>query len=182
MIDSEGRELILCVTIVCLIIFLVVFVDLLGFSLILPLLPYYAEQYGASAIVVGLLTASYAAAQLVGAPILGRLSDQHGRRPILLSEHCRHHPRLYLVGHCRTPGAMVGDDGLWRHAWWRSTSAILALLFTSRILDGLTGGNISVAQAYISDITTPENRNKALGMIGAAFGLGFIIGPALVAI
>ena len=161
-----------------LIIFLVVFVDLLGFSLILPLLPYYAEQYGASAIVVGLLTASYAAAQLVGAPILGRLSDQKGRRPILLVSIAGTILGFILLAIAEPLGQWLGTT-LFGGTLVAINLCILALLFTSRILDGLTGGNISVAQAYISDITTPENRNKALGMIGAAFGLGFIIGPAL---
>ena len=137
-------------------IFLVVFIDLLGFGLILPLLPYYAETFGASDTVVGLLVASYAAAQLLGAPILGRFSDRFGRRPILLLSLFGTLLGFLLLGYANT---------LW-------------ILFAARILDGLTGGNISVAQAYISDVTDAKNRAKGLGMIGAAFGLGFIIGPA----
>ena len=137
-------------------IFLIVFIDMLGFGLILPLLPYYAETFGASDTVIGLLVASYAAAQLVGAPILGRLSDRFGRRPILL---------LSLVG------TLLGFLLL-------GFAKTLFILFIARILDGITGGNISVAQAYISDVTDAKNRAKGLGMIGAAFGLGFIIGPA----
>jgi DHA1 family tetracycline resistance protein-like MFS transporter len=137
-------------------IFLIVFIDLLGFGLILPLLPYYAETFGASDTVVGLLVASYAAAQLVGAPILGRFSDRFGRRPILL---------LSLVGTLLGFLLLGFANTLW-------------LLFAARILDGLTGGNISVAQAYITDVTDAKSRAKGLGMIGAAFGLGFIIGPA----
>ena len=137
-------------------IFLIVFIDMLGFGLILPLLPYYAETFGASDTVIGLLVASYAAAQLVGAPILGRLSDRFGRRPILL---------LSLVG------TLLGFMLL-------GFAKTLFILFAARILDGITGGNISVAQAYISDVTDAKNRAKGLGMIGAAFGLGFIIGPA----
>jgi DHA1 family tetracycline resistance protein-like MFS transporter len=158
-------------------IFLVVFVDLLGFSLILPLLPYYAEAYGANALVTGLLVASYAAAQLVGAPILGRLSDEHGRRPILLVSIAGTILGFVLLGVAEPLGNWFGA------ALGASIVVVdvvvLVLLFTSRILDGLTGGNISVAQAYISDITTPENRARGLGLIGAAFGLGFIIGPVV---
>ncbi len=138
-------------------IFLVVFIDLLGFSFILPLLPYYAATFGASPFVVGLLTASYAAAQFFGAPVLGRLSDRFGRKPVL----------LISIG-----GTFLGFMLL-------GVANTLLVLFISRILDGLTGGNISVAQAYISDVTDASNRAKGLGMIGAAFGLGFIFGPAL---
>jgi DHA1 family tetracycline resistance protein-like MFS transporter len=140
-----------------LIIFLIVFIDLLGFSLILPLLPFYAETFGATPFQVGLLVASYAAAQLVGAPILGRISDRFGRRPVLL---------ISLLG-TFIGFLMLGfANSLW-------------MLFASRLLDGFTGGNISVAQAYITDITDEDNRAKGLGLLGAAFGLGFIIGPAI---
>ena len=138
-------------------IFLIVFIDLLGFSLILPLLPYYAETFGASDTVVGLLVASYAAAQLIGAPLLGRISDRVGRRPVLLVSLFGTLVGFLLLGFAKT----------------------LLVLFIARILDGLTGGNISVAQAYISDVTDAKDRSKGLGMIGAAFGLGFIIGPAM---
>jgi len=135
----------------------IVFVDLLGFSLILPLLPYYAQTFGADAFVTGLLVASYAVAQLIGAPALGRLSDRIGRRPVLL---------ISIAG-TFVGFLMLGFAG----ALW--------VLFVSRIVDGLTGGNLSVAQAYITDVSDLKNRAKALGMIGAAFGLGFIIGPAV---
>jgi len=156
-------------------IFIVVFVDLLGFSLILPLLPYYAETYGASATLVGFLVASYAAASLFGAPLLGRLSDKFGRRPILLISVIGTMLGFLLLG-------FAGPIGSGIATWFSLPSAniaILAVLFLSRILDGLTGGNISVAQAYISDVTDAKNRAKGLGLIGAAFGLGFIIGPAV---
>lgn len=137
-------------------IFLVVFIDMLGFGLILPLLPYYAETFGASDTVIGLLVASYAAAQLLGAPVLGRLSDRFGRRPILLISLAGTLVGFLLLGFANT---------LW-------------MLFAARILDGVTGGNISVAQAYIADVTDEKSRARGLGMIGAAFGLGFILGPA----
>ncbi len=137
-------------------IFLIVFIDLLGFGLILPLLPYYAESFGASDTLIGILVASYAAAQLVGAPLLGRLSDRFGRRPILLLSLFGTLISFLLLGFAKT----------------------LVLLFIARIADGITGGNISVAQAYIADVTDEKSRAKGLGMIGAAFGLGFIFGPA----
>lgn len=136
-------------------IILVVFIDLLGFSLILPLLPYYAETFHANAFVTGLLVASYAIAQLIGAPLLGRMSDRYGRRPILLASIFGTFLGFLLLGIA---------NALW-------------ILFAARIIDGLTGGNLSIAQAYISDVTNAKNRAKGLGMIGAAFGLGFIIGP-----
>ena len=136
-------------------IILLVFIDLLGFSLILPLLPYYAETFHANAFVTGLLVASYAVAQLIGAPLLGRMSDRYGRRPILLASIFGTFVGFLLLGVA---------NALW-------------ILFASRIIDGLTGGNLSIAQAYISDVTDAKNRAKGLGLIGAAFGLGFIIGP-----
>jgi DHA1 family tetracycline resistance protein-like MFS transporter len=156
-------------------VFVIVFVDLLGFGLILPLLPFYADAYGATPFVVGLLAASYAAAQLVGAPVLGRLSDRYGRRPVLLISIAGTVLAFLLLGLADPLGrALAGNSSA------ATTNAIiLALLFVSRILDGVTGGNISVAQAYITDITDEENRARGLGLIGAAFGLGFIIGPAL---
>jgi DHA1 family tetracycline resistance protein-like MFS transporter len=138
-------------------LFLIVFIDLLGFSIILPLLPFYAETFGATPIQIGFLVASYAAAQLVGAPLLGRLSDRFGRKPVL----------LISLG-----GTFIGFLILgFANSLW--------MLFLSRILDGFTGGNISVAQAYITDVTDESNRAKGLGFLGAAFGLGFIIGPAV---
>ncbi len=138
------------------ILFIIVFIDLLGFSLILPLLPYYAETFGATPVQIGLLVASYAAAQLIGAPLLGRMSDRFGRKPVLV---------ISLVGTFAGFLLLGFANSLW-------------MLFASRLLDGFTGGNISVAQAYITDITDESNRAKGLGMLGAAFGLGFIIGPA----
>ncbi len=136
-------------------IILVVFIDLLGFSLILPLLPYYAKTFEANSFVTGLLVASYAVAQLAGAPLLGRLSDRFGRRPVLLASVFGTFLGFLLLGFA---------NSLW-------------MLFVSRIIDGLTGGNLSVAQAYITDVTDAKSRSQGLGMIGAAFGIGFIIGP-----
>lgn len=155
-------------------IFLIVFVDLLGFSLILPLLPYYAEAYGASPAIVGLLVASYAAAQLIGAPLLGRLSDRLGRRPVLMFSVAGTFLGFILLGLADPLGRMLAGLVSFQSA----NIFIIAILFFSRILDGLTGGNLNVAQAYIADITNESNRAKSLGLIGAAFGLGFILGPA----
>ncbi len=137
-------------------IFLIVFVDLLGFGLILPLLPFYAESFGASELVVGLLIASYSFMQFIGAPILGRLSDKWGRRPVLLLSQF---------------GTFVGFIVL-------GVANTLLLLFVGRIIDGISGANLSTAQAYISDVTEEKDRAKSFGLIGAAFGLGFILGPA----
>ncbi|GAB4430634.1 MAG: tetracycline resistance MFS efflux pump [Anaerolineae bacterium] len=164
-------------------IFVIVFVDLLGFSLILPLLPYYAESYQASPMLVGLLVAAYAAMQLIGAPLLGRLSDQYGRRPVLLISIFGTFIGFLLLGFADPLGRALagllpaGFAGLEPAAL--QNTIILGLLFLSRMLDGLTGGNISVAQAYITDVTDESNRAKGMGLIGAAFGLGFIIGPAV---
>lgn len=138
-------------------LFLIVFIDLLGFSIILPLLPFYAETFNATPTQIGLLVASYAAAQLIGAPVLGRLSDRFGRKPLLIISLAGTFIGFLILGFANS----------------------LVMLFASRILDGFTGGNISVAQAYVTDITDGSSRAKGLGMLGAAFGLGFIIGPAL---
>ncbi len=144
-------------------VFLVVFVDLLSFSLILPLMPYIAANYGLNSFFVGLLLATYPIGQVFGTPILGRLSDRFGRKPILL---------LSVAG---TFLALISLGLILLY----NPSGSIVLIFATRLFDGLTGGNITVAQSYISDVTTPENRAKGLGMIGAAFGLGFIFGPAI---
>lgn len=137
-------------------IFLIVFIDLLGFGLILPLLPFYAESLGANELTVGLLIASYSFMQFLGAPVLGRLSDKFGRRPVLLASQFGTFVGFLILGVANT---------LW-------------LLFLSRIIDGVSGANLSTAQAYIADVTDEKNRAKSFGLIGAAFGLGFILGPA----
>jgi len=156
-------------------IFIIVFVDLLGFSLILPLLPYYAEKYGASPFVVGLLVASYAAASLIGSPLLGRLSDRFGRRTILLVSVFGTLLGFLLLGFA----APIGQGLAKLIAPSAANAFVLGALFFARMLDGLTAGNLTVAQAYITDITDAKNRARGLGLIGAAFGLGFIIGPAV---
>ncbi len=138
-------------------IFLIVLVDVLGMTIILPLLPFYAERMGASAFVVGLLVASYAACQLVAGPILGQFSDRVGRRPVLVISQI---------------GTFIGFLILAR-------ANVLWVVFLSRIIDGLTAGNLSIAQAYIADVTKPSERSKSFAVIGIAFGVGFLIGPAI---
>jgi multidrug resistance protein len=139
------------------IIFLTIFIDLIGFGIVLPLLPFYATDFGADPIVIGLLVAMHPAMQFLFGPIWGRLSDRIGRRPILL---------LGLVG----SGLSYLLFGLATNLTW---------LFASRILQGIAGANIPVAQAYIADSTNLENRTRGMGLVGAAFGLGFIAGPAI---
>ncbi|XXY52378.1 MFS transporter [Sorangium sp. So ce269] len=138
-------------------IFLTVFVDVLGLTLVLPLLPFYAEHFGASELVVGVLAASYAVCQLVSGPILGRISDRAGRKPTLLASQT---------------GTFIGFLVL-------GSASSLWMLFLGRIIDGLTAGNLTIAQAYISDVTRPEERTRAFGLIGIAFGSGFLLGPAI---
>jgi DHA1 family tetracycline resistance protein-like MFS transporter len=142
-----------------LVIFVTVFIDLVGFGIVIPVLPFYVEgtRFDASPRVVGLLFASYSVMQLVFTPILGRLSDRYGRRPVLFFSLLGTSLGFFVLGFATT---------LW-------------MLFAGRIIDGITGGNISTAQAYIADVTTEENRAKGMGLIGAAFGLGFIFGPAI---
>ena len=142
-----------------LVIFITVFIDLVGFGIVMPVLPFYAEgtKFGATPSQVGLLFASYSVMQLVFAPVLGRLSDKYGRRPILL---------ISLLGTALGFLILGSATTLW-------------MLFLGRIIDGISGGNISTAQAYIADVTTKEDRAKGMGLIGAAFGLGFVFGPAI---
>jgi MFS transporter, DHA1 family, tetracycline resistance protein len=156
-------------------IFIVVFVDMLGFGLILPLLPYYAETFGATPLLIGLIVASFAAASLVGAPLMGRLSDRYGRRPILLLSVAGTFIGYLLLGFAQPIGSFLAN----LFAAHEVNAFIIGVLFMSRMIDGFTGGNITVAQAFISDITDETNRSRGLGIIGSAFGLGFIIGPAV---
>lgn len=141
------------------VIFTTVFIDLVGFGIVIPVLPFYAEgtSFNATPRMVGLLFASYSIMQLIFSPILGGLSDKYGRRPVLLLSIIGTGIGFLVLGFAQT----------------------IFMLFVGRILDGITGGNISTAQAYIADITTTENRAKGMGLIGAAFGLGFILGPAI---
>jgi DHA1 family tetracycline resistance protein-like MFS transporter len=138
-------------------IFLIVAVDVLGLTIMIPLLPFYAEKLGASATQVGLLIGVYAACQLVSGPLLGKMSDTTGRKPLLLVSQVG-----TLIGFL----IMAFAPSLW-------------VLFIARVIDGATAGNLSLAQAYISDITRPEERAKSFGVIGIAFGMGFLIGPAI---
>ena len=150
----------------------VVFVDLLGFSIVLPLMPFYASRFQASDTTIGLLVASYAVAQFFATPILGQLSDRYGRRPVLILSVLGSLLGFVMWAFAEPLGGLC-LPGLEPH------NAALTVLLASRVLDGFSGGNISVAQAYISDVTTPERRSAGMGMIGAAFGLGFILGPPL---
>lgn len=140
-----------------LLIFATVFIHLIGFGIVIPVLPLYAERFGASPLVIGLLVSSYSLMQAAFAPLLGRFSDKVGRRPVLLISMAGTAAGFLLMG--------------WAKA--------LPLLFAGRIIDGMTGGSISTAQAYIADITPPERRSSGMGLIGAAFGIGFIFGPAI---
>lgn len=164
-------------------IFLVVFVDLLSFGLILPLIPYFVEDYGGSATLVGLIVATYAAAQFVGAPLLGRLSDRFGRRPILLLSIGGTSLGLAALGLAEPLGtalsSFVLEDPSAAELAALRNGTILGLMFLSRGLTGLAGGNLTVAQAYVADITDHADRARGMGLLGAAFGLGFILGPAI---
>jgi MFS transporter, DHA1 family, tetracycline resistance protein len=139
------------------ILFLIVLVDLVGFGLVVPLLPFYAVRFEATAPEVTWLLATYSLCQLLTAPLWGRLSDRLGRRPALMAS--------------MTAAALA--------YLWLGAAGALWMLFAARALAGACAGNIAAAQAYIADITRPEERAHGMGMIGAAFGLGFIFGPAL---
>jgi DHA1 family tetracycline resistance protein-like MFS transporter len=145
------------------IIFLTVFIDLIGFGIVLPLLPVYSRTFGAKGWQIGLLMASYSVMQFLFSPVWGRLSDRVGRRPLLLMS---------------TAGAAVSYS-LFALGSGLSGQLALGMLLVSRVFAGICGANITVAQAYIADITPPEDRSRRMGLIGMAFGLGFIFGPAL---
>ena len=138
-------------------ILVIVLVDLIGLSIIVPLMPYFAARFGANAIIIGILQATYPMMQFIGAPLLGGLSDRFGRKPILIVSQIGTLAGFILLGFA---------NSLW-------------LLFLSRIIDGLSGANISTAQAAIADSTTEKTRTQGLGLTGAAFGVGFVVGPMI---
>jgi MFS transporter, DHA1 family, tetracycline resistance protein len=138
-------------------IFLTILLDLIGFGMILPLLPFYAQELRATPFRIGLLFSSYSLAQLLFAPMLGRLSDRVGRRPVLLA-------------------SIAGGAASYLLFAWASSYAVLLL---ARWLSGMAAANYAIAQAYMADVSSPENRSRAMGLVGAAFGLGFVLGPAL---
>jgi MFS transporter, DHA1 family, tetracycline resistance protein len=139
------------------VLFLIVVIDLIGFGLVIPLLPFYAERFSASPQEVTTLMAVFSLMSMLTAPLWGRLSDRVGRRPVL----------------------MISMAAAALAYLWMGFASALWMLFAARALAGACAGNIAAAQAYVADVTTPENRAKGMGLIGAAFGLGFIIGPAL---
>ncbi|MBX3160173.1 MAG: MFS transporter [Deltaproteobacteria bacterium] len=138
-------------------IFLIVLVDVLGFTIVIPLLAFYSESFGATPLIATLVVSVYAVCSLLSTPIIGKLSDTYGRKRLLLISQVGTFAGFILLG---------SATALW-------------MVFVGRILDGLTAGNLSLAQAYISDHTKPENRTKAFGVIGVAFGIGFMFGPGL---
>ena len=139
------------------IVVLIVLIDLLGFSVVMPLLAPFAEQYGFREWQIGLLFSAYPLCQLIAGPILGRMSDRFGRRPILILSQAGTALSFLILGLSRN----------------------FTVMLLARMLDGASGGNILVAQAYVADVTKPENRSRGMGLIGMAFGLGFVLGPLL---
>jgi len=139
------------------IVILIVLIDLLGFTVVMPLLGPFAKQYGFSEWQIGVLFAAYPFCQLIAGPILGRLSDRYGRRPLLIFSQAGTALSFLILGLSRN----------------------FTLMLLARMLDGASGGNILVAQAYVADVTPPEHRARGMGLIGMAFGLGFVLGPLL---
>jgi len=139
------------------VIWTTVAVDLVGFGIVMPILPQYAERFGVTATVIGLLMSSFSLAQLVCAPLLGRVSDRIGRKPVIL---------LSLFGTALGSFLTGAAGSVW-------------VLFAGRLLDGASGASVSVAQASVADVAPPEERARLMGLLGAAFGVGFVAGPAL---
>ncbi len=139
------------------IIFFTILINMIGFGVVIPVLPFYAERFGATPWEIGWLFGIFSLVQFIFAPLLGHLSDKFGRRPVLILSTIGTATGFFIMGFAQT----------------------LVLLFVGRVIDGMSGGSIGAAQAYVADITGPEDRSKAMGLIGAAFGLGFIFGPAL---
>jgi len=141
------------------IIFVTILIDLIGFGIVIPVLPYYLESdaFNGTPLQLGWLLASYSIMQFIFSPVLGAISDKYGRRPVLFFSLLGTAAGLFMIGFANT----------------------MLLIFAGRILDGMTGGNISTAQAYIADVTTRENRAKGMGLVGASFGIGFVLGPAI---
>lgn len=139
------------------VIFTILVTEVLGFSLILPFLPFYAQQFGATPLIIGLIASSFSVFQFFSAPIMGRLSDHYGRKPLLVLSQLSTFAGFLILGYA---------NSLW-------------MIFLSRIVDGLFGANYTIAQAYLSDISSKKDRSKAFGLSGAAFGFGFLIGPGI---
>src|SRR5258708_18395534 len=139
------------------IILLIVFIDLIGFGMIIPILPLYGQSFGALEWQIGLLLASYSFMQFLASPVLGGISDRFGRKPVLL---------------CSLLGSAIGYILM-------ANAHSLFMLFLARIIAGISGASVGTASAYIADITPPENRSRRIGLIGAAFGVGFVLGPAI---
>lgn len=138
-------------------VWLTLFLDLVAFGIVIPVLPYYAESFGASAFLVTLLSTSFSLAQFMMSPVLGRLSDRFGRRPVML---------ISIAGSCASLAVLAFAHTLW-------------MIFTARIISGMCNANIATANAYVADRVSPEKRAKYMGMMGAAIGLGFVFGPAI---
>lgn len=150
-------------------ILLLSFMNTIGFSILIPVLPFLVEQYGGGPILYGILLSLYSLFQFVGSPILGALSDTHGRKPILLISHGGTFIGwLLFVGALYLPNIQI----------WMVALPLLGIGL-ARVVDGITGGNISVASAYVSDVVGPEERSKAFGMVGATFGFGMLVGPVM---
>jgi MFS family permease len=145
----------------------VVFLDLVGFGIVIPILPYYVRSFGVGDVFIGLLAATYSLTQFLAAPTLGRASDRWGRRPVLVLSLAGSAVAWTVFG----LGDLIGDTA--------GAAAGVAVLFLARALAGAMGGNIAAAQAYVADVTPPEKRAGALGLVGASFSLGFIFGPAI---